>query len=176
MKKYFVLQVRASSEKKFIEKFYLLNDISKDECELLFPERQLTIRRQGQILKDLQPIFPGYIFLKVDDLTEELIALFRKMDGYIRFLPCTPNAKPLYGNDLDIVVSFTSFGQTLGVSKVYFNENDRIVVTEGPLLGFEGNIIKVDRRKKRVKIKLTFANNDFTVDLAFEDVGKKNSV
>jgi transcriptional antiterminator NusG len=42
---------------------------------------------------------------------------------------------------------------------------------DGPLLGLEGKIIKVDRRKKRAKIKLNLYDDSFTVDLAFEVIG-----
>ena len=54
-----------------------------------------------------------------------------------------------------------------------FDENDRIVVIEGPLKGFEGSIIKVDRRKHRAKIQVDFAGNAHTMDLSFEDIEKK---
>lgn len=176
MKQYYVIQVRSGIEKKIIDHFYLLNKISKEECELVFPQRKLKIRRQGQNVTDLQPLFPGYVFLITNKFNEELIQKFKKVDGFIRFLPSTLNAMALYGQDLEIVKNFTAFGETLGASKVYFNENDRIVVTEGPLLGFEGNIIKVDKRKKRVKIRLNFANNYFTIDLAFEEITNQKNV
>lgn len=57
-------------------------------------------------------------------------------------------------------------------SKVYFNEEDRIVVSEGPLKGLEGRIIKVDKRKGRAKIKLDFYDNSFAIDLAFEIISR----
>jgi transcriptional antiterminator NusG len=58
-----------------------------------------------------------------------------------------------------------------GKSKVYFDANSRIVVTEGPLMGLEGKIIKVDKRKGRAKIKLDLYNDSFSIDLAFELLG-----
>jgi transcriptional antiterminator NusG len=54
---------------------------------------------------------------------------------------------------------------------VYFNENSRIVVVEGPLVGLEGRIIKVDKRKGRAKISLDLYNDSFAIDLAFEVIG-----
>ena len=43
---------------------------------------------------------------------------------------------------------------------------------EGPLKGFEGSIIKVDRRKQRAKIRVDFAGSSHTMDLSFEDIEK----
>jgi len=54
---------------------------------------------------------------------------------------------------------------------VYFNEDSRIVVVEGPLMGLEGRIVKVDRRKGRAKIMLDLYNDSFSIDLAFEVIG-----
>jgi transcriptional antiterminator NusG len=59
----------------------------------------------------------------------------------------------------------------VGKSKVYFNENSRIVVVEGPLYGLEGRIIKADKRKRRAKINLDLYNDSFTIDLAFDIIG-----
>ena len=65
-------------------------------------------------------------------------------------------------------------GPVAGKSKVYFDENSRIVVTEGPLMGLEGKIVKVDKRKGRAKIKLDLYDDSFAIDLAFEVIGTLN--
>ena len=47
---------------------------------------------------------------------------------------------------------------------VHFDENERIVVNEGPLKGLEGSIIKVDRHKQRAKIQLDVHGSTYTLD------------
>lgn len=66
------------------------------------------------------------------------------------------------------------FGPKIGDSMVHFDENERIVVDEGPLKGLEGSIIKVDRRKQRAKIQLDFHGSTYTLDLGFEDISRQN--
>ena len=66
-------------------------------------------------------------------------------------------------------------GPVAGKSRVYFNENSRIVVVDGPLLGLEGKIIKVDKRKGRAKIKLDLYDDSFSIDLAFETIEPASS-
>lgn len=173
MQQFYVIQVRVGYERKFIANFYKHCPELESTCILKFPERMLFIRRQGKQLQELQPVFSGYVFIVTETLNEELIAQLKKEDNFIRFLPRTNDVMPLSGNDLTLIKRFTDFGEVLGPSKVYFNENDRIVVTEGPLLGQEGSIIKVDRRKKRAKIQLQFAENTFTIDLSFEVIETK---
>ena len=59
-------------------------------------------------------------------------------------------------------------GPIAGISRVFFDENSRIVVMDGPMAGLEGRIIKVDKRKKRAKVKLNLYEDSFTVDLGYE--------
>jgi transcriptional antiterminator NusG len=40
-------------------------------------------------------------------------------------------------------------------------------------MGLEGYIVKVDRRKKRARVKLSLYQNSFAIDFAFEEISKK---
>ena len=59
-------------------------------------------------------------------------------------------------------------GEVVEKSKVYFDENKRIRVTEGALKGLEGHIVKVDKRKRRAKVKLALYDDSFLIDFGFE--------
>jgi len=115
-------------------------------------------------------VFPGYIFVEAED--EDILnhnRLFRRTEGFYRFLRSNRDIKPLAGKDLELVLHFVKkAGPVAGISKVRFDENSRIVVMEGPLSGLEGRIIKVDKRKKRAKVRLNLYDDAFAIDLAFE--------
>lgn len=123
------------------------------------------------MFEDIRGIFPGYIFLELDDTANiaDYSWDFRRTEGFFRFLRSNQDIQALQGKDLEVVLHFIKqLGGISGVSKVQFDENDRIVVAEGPLMGMEGKIIKVDRRKGRAKIKLDLYDDSFAIDLAFE--------
>jgi transcriptional antiterminator NusG len=165
----YAVQVKTRDEEKFIKLFAAWH--REEEVSIYFPKRVLRVRRQGKITTIAAPVFSGYIF--ADPGEEERLAgrlwELRKTGGFLRFLPSTIDARPLQGGDLETVLHFIRLpGQTAGVSKVCFDENARIVVKEGPLLGLEGRIVKVDRRKGRAKIRLDIYENSFTIDMAFE--------
>jgi transcriptional antiterminator NusG len=169
--KYYAFQVRARGEEKFIKFFKALHP--EVSFKLYFPQRRLDIRRRGKIHQSLAAIFPGYIFVEIDDQNGEDISAhhwaFRRTEGFFRFLKSNQNITPLVDRDLELVLHFIKkAGPVAGVSRAYFNENARIVVTEGPLMGLEGKIIKVDKRKGRAKIKLDLYDDSFSIDLAFE--------
>jgi transcriptional antiterminator NusG len=116
-------------------------------------------------------VFPGYIFIEIEkkDTIVKYHWLFRRTDGFFRFLKSNQNIKPLAGRDLETVLHFVKkTGPLAGISRVYFNESSRIVVVDGPLSGLEGSIIKVDKRKGRAKVKLDLYDDSFSIDLGFE--------
>jgi len=166
---YYAIQVKTRSENKYIQ---LLNAIHPESSlPIHFLQRQLDIRKNGRIKSIKLPVFPGYLFIEAsnDEEIKEKQWDFRRIEGFQRFLTSNHNITPLINRDLDIVLHFiNNVGPLAGRSKVYFNENTRIIVMEGPLLGLEGRILKVDRRKGRAKIKLDLYDDSFTIDLAFE--------
>jgi transcriptional antiterminator NusG len=133
----------------------------------------MPVRKGGITRQQIEPVFPGYIFLESENFDRELYWAIRTTSGFYRFLPDNRNPKPLEGMDLSILKHFISFGPVAQASKVHFDENDRIHVTEGPLKGLEGKIIKVDKRKGRAKVKLDMYDESFLIDLAFEVMGQK---
>ena len=119
-------------------------------------------------------VFPGYLFLESEEkMLRKYHWQFRRTDGFYRFLKTNQNIEPLSGRDLEIVLHFIKkAGPLAGISNVYFDNNERIVVIDGPLAGLEGNIVKVDKRKKRAKIKLDLYDDSFTIDLGYELIDK----
>ena len=152
---YYVIQVATGNESDFI------NDLKRLEPELsknysfIYLTRELTIRRQGKWRKETLPLFASYIFVEAaGEIPALAVQKLKKIPGFYHFLNSNVDIVPLSGSDLSILQHFMGIGSKIGASLVKFDENDRIVVIEGPLKGLEGNIIKVDRRKQRAKIRI----------------------
>jgi len=171
---YYAIQVKTRGEEKFMRLFSALHP--KMGLSLHFPRRRIDIRRRGVIRQSTAAVFPGYVFIEAEQ--DDILAHqwdFRRTDGFYRFLKSNQNIRPLADRDLELVLHFIKkAGPIAGISRVYFNENARIVVVDGPLIGLEGRIIKVDKRKKRAKIKLDLYDDSFAIDLAFEVIGALN--
>jgi transcriptional antiterminator NusG len=164
--KYYAIQVITGSEEKFIK---LYNSTHSDlPLPIYHLQRELKERHDGKIVQKVLSLFPGYLFIACEDV-EKYNWPLRHTDGFVRFLRSNQDIVSLEGRDLEIVLHFIlKTGAIAGISKVFFNESDRIVVREGPLKGLEGKIIKVDKRKGRAKIKLDLYGDAYVVDLGFE--------
>ncbi|MFP4301807.1 MAG: antiterminator LoaP [Spirochaetaceae bacterium] len=169
---YYVLQVYTGEEERYMR---LAEKEIGGRARLIWPRRQLNIRKRGVRKKVLAPLFPGYLFLETDQLTVPLISSLRQVSGFVRLLETTATPKPLAGNDLELVRHFLGFGEVVKESKVTFDEKSRIEVIEGPLQGLEGRIVKVDKRKGRAKVRLDLYKDSFLVDLGFEILSHSRS-
>lgn len=170
---YYAIQVRTTQENDFLRRIQAQKaDENRIESRLFIPKRLMAIRKAGKMSNKLYPVFPGYIFLETEELTEHDRWIIRHTEGFYRFLKSTKEPTPLTDQDKRLLLHFISFGEYADISKVCFDENDRIVVLEGPMKGLEGNIVKVDRRRGRAKIALDLFKNGFLVDFSFKVVEK----
>ena len=169
---YFVLQVQTRMEARVLKlarSALAVAGCAGDEYgRLLFPQRTLTIRRRGKTQQETTAIYPGYLFLEAETVHPEVYWALRPVDGIYKFLKSNTDIEPLHGDDRRTLVHFLDHGETVAASKVAFDENNRIQVAEGPLKGLEGRIVKVDKRKRRAKVRLNMYENSFMVDFGFE--------
>jgi|GEM_PF-88986 len=176
--KYFVIQVLTREEPKYLT---LARNALRVDCpewfeegRFLWPRRKLTVRRRGKTKEELAPIFPGYLFYEAEELPTEVYWTLKRTSGFIRFLKSNQNIEPLTGDDKGLLLHFLSYGEIVDKSTVSFDENNRIVVLDGPMKGLEGLIVKVNKRKKRAKVKLTLYEQSFLIDFGFEFLEKKS--
>jgi transcription termination/antitermination protein NusG len=167
---YYVIQVRTRGEQKYMS--LARQELETEPVTILFPQRKLKIRKKGVVKDSLAPIFPGYVFVGTEELTTQQYWLFKRVPGFFRFLEDNDHITPLEGSDRELLLHFLKFGEIVDTSRVVFDENARIRVVEGPLSGLEGNIVRVDRRKGRAKVRLDMYNSVFLVDFGFETLEK----
>jgi transcriptional antiterminator NusG len=165
---YYAIHVLTDHEDDYIKRLAPLLEGKR----VFVPKRMLKIRRHGKDKEETSAIFPGYVFLECEYLLGDLDAYWaaRRTAGFIRFLRDNIAPQPLSDQDRELLLHFISFGEYADTSKVSFDENDRIVVLEGPLKGLEGKIVKVDRRRGRAKVALSIYDTGYLIDFSFEAV------
>lgn len=163
---FFALQVMSGREDAYIELF----SKSRPDQILYNVKKKIRTRKKGKQVMHMTCLFPGYIFFQAEGEkpSAEIVSALKHTRHFMRLLPATDNIKALRERDMEIIRHLISFGREIGPSLVTFDENNRIKVIQGPLMGLEGNIIKVDRRKRRAKIQLEMNDSPITFDLGFD--------
>ena len=130
-------------------------------------ERRLHNRRRGWFEA---PLFPGYVFFEVDSLTPQFFESLRSINGFCRILYDNQHPTQINGQSLEELKLFIKNGEHWGISKVLFVPGQKIKAVSGPLVGLEGQIVAVNRKKKQITVQSSLTQDGKRFDLLYEDV------
>lgn len=121
------------------------------EC---FVPRYASRRKMRGVWTDFAtPLLPGYVVAVTDD-PWELARVLRGVPGFTKLLTLGETFAPLSKDDRQWIDRWTKEGnRTIPMSMAY-KEGNRIVVTEGPLTGYEAMITRVNRRKCLASVEI----------------------
>ncbi|MCH5295983.1 MAG: hypothetical protein J1F14_08820 [Treponema sp.] len=164
---YYCVMVLTGEEKSFKARASeALGNLDPD-VRFYFFERSLYTERRGWFLGAL---FSGYLFFQVRRLTPEILSVLRGIKGFCRILRDNQNPTMIQGDTLQELRFLIDNGEVLGVSRVQFLPGQKIKAVSGPLVGYEGQIKFVNKKKRRVTVCSLLADGGVTFDLKYDEV------
>lgn len=163
---YYVIAVKTGGEQRYIKSAE--NLMSERDGRFVWPRRALSIRKEGVTSESIAPLYPGYLFWETRELSDRSIMALRRGIGFVKFLRSNYDITPLCRREHELFSELIAYGEVIKKSSVVFDESNRIRVIDGPLRRLEGSIVKVDRRKGRAKVALSFHGRTIVADLGFE--------
>ena len=168
---YFCVNCMASKEEdveKRINK--CLTERLEEDFLVWIPKKEVRERRNGRTEIRERPMFTGYLFLFWEGSDESLFPIFelRHIPGLTRILAYDDGSHALKGRDLEFAHWIHMNDGYITQSKVLFTEGQRIHICEGPLRGFDGNVVKVDKHHKRIVLRFEIGGNISDVSFTVE--------
>ena len=172
---YYVIQVQTGKEEKVIEdiKRYKKHEDIFD----VFSPSMKQLRKYKDGWKEVTvKCFPGYLFVETDDVKqlfkdlywiEGFTKLLGKEEGSENFLPLNKEESRV----IDILYSEES-GRTTEISDITIEKGDKIRVVSGPLMGFEGYIVKKNLHKRQVTVKISLAGRGVEANVGINIITK----
>ena len=156
---YFCAQVITGKEIETKASIEHLLEGQDQETVVWFPTKETREKRKGIESTVSKPLFAGYLFIYWDGEKEIDFPLIdiRRLTNVIRFLRYNSGAYALQGKDLEFAKWIHMHRGNIKRSKVIFKEGQRVHICEGPLTGFDGNVIKVDKHHKKITLGFDFA-------------------
>jgi transcriptional antiterminator NusG len=165
---WYVLFVCTNQEEKV--KTFLEKEVG-NQYQFIVPTRELRERKDGKWHSVKRRLFPGYVLIK-GIMSIETYYKFKRIPGIIKLLSGEEEFLTVDEKELKVLkILIDNDDNNIGISTVY-KENDGIRIIAGPLTGMEGQIIKVDFRKGRAKVSLSFMNEERIVELGIGVVDK----
>jgi len=165
---WYVLFVCSNQEEK-VKK--ILESEVGDAYKFIVPTRELRERKDGKWNTIKRKLFPGYVLIK-GIMNIDVYYKLKKIPGVIKLLSSEDEVLTVDESELRVLkILIDNDGNNIGISSLY-KENDGVKIVAGPLMGLEGQIIKIDYRKGRAKVSLRFMNEERVVELGIEVVDK----
>ena len=135
----------------------------------LVPQKVLYVRENKRLIEKVSILFPGYIFVEAP-ISFSIREISRE-DGVFKVLTSSDEEWYLSGSDEEYARKLFEIGGTVGISKVYY-EGDRIRAVSGLLCDYEGQIVRVDRRKSKAQVRFHVGLREVLVWLGFEEIDR----
>ena len=139
-------------------------------CRAISPKIVQRKWIKGKSFEEVSDYLPGYVFLYTDDRLQEF-GILRSMDGVLRLLGKQEDGYRLTGEDKRFADMLYANKGVIGILKAY-EVGDRIRLAAESLPGYEGEVIRVDRRKGRAQISIRFDEKEIKLWVGFELIGK----
>jgi len=141
--KWYALYTKPRWEKKVAE--VLFRKKIENYCPLNKVLRQWSDRKKIV----LEPLFASYVFVKAAEKNHSEI---RKMDGIINFVYWLNKPAIIRDEEIESIKDFLKEHANVRLEKTSVNINDRVRITRGALMEYEGQVI--DIKNSTVKVIL----------------------
>lgn len=169
---WYVIFVETGYEEAFC---YYIDKITKNLYEeiqynFLVPKRKIYERKKGIRQEVIRTMFPGYVLINTNHIVDFFMQV-KNSPHVIRFLTQENYFLEVKEEEIEKILSLVNSYGLIELSKAFIKD-DKVVIIEGPLLGMEGIIKKIDKRKGRVKVDISINENNLLIDLGIEFINK----
>lgn len=141
--------------------------------ELFVPRYQVERKIHGTYETLTRALFPGYV-VAITNRVQALNERLHKVPAFTRMLGSESSFVPLDSAEVAFIQAFTSERRrVVRVSKAVA-EGDRIVVVEGPMIGREGWIVSVNRRRGTAKVRTEMFGRTMTAEIGIAVMSRRD--
>lgn len=172
---YFVIQVVSRTENEMMKtiKDYVPSSLIKD---IFVPLRKRMKKVDSKWIEYDERCFPGYIFVETD-LPKELSVELKKIEKFSMLVGFGKGASryfmPLSEEEEVMINRLIGKNNVIDLSRITIEEGKVIKIIDGPLMGFEGTLIKYNLHKRVAIIEIDFAGNKSKIQLGIDIIEEK---
>lgn len=135
-----------------------------DENVFIF-ENEMEYKVNGEWIKDRKPFFSGYIFVELDESkAQDFDYRLRKEKHPLKLMGIDGKITPIKPEEEDYLTKLGGDNHIIQYSEG-FRIDDRVEIISGSFKGFKGEISKLNRHKRRARIKMSLMGIETEVDI-----------
>jgi transcriptional antiterminator NusG len=131
-------------------------------------EKKIKVKR-GKRVEEEEKVYPGYILVDMI-VTDDSWYVVRNTPRVTGFVGSGVQPVPLKQDEIDEL--FGRMKADMPMHLIDFEQDDRLIIVDGPFKDFEGRVSEVDRQRGKVKILVSMFGRETPVELDFLQVRK----
>lgn len=180
--KWYVLFVKAGMEE--VVKQGITKHLKYVKC--MVPQKKVPEKKDGKFTDNIRNIFPGYVFINTS-MEVGMYYHLKKIPGILSLLNYQNSKdkvlqtkdestyfKHVPDHEMAPLLCFLNNADIIDYSQIFL-QGRKVIVKSGPLMGMEGIIKKVERRKNRAKVAFTFIGSEKWIDLGVQILSTEDS-
>ena len=167
---WYVIQVITGDEKNTVNMCKAIVHEST-EHEFFIPETDRKKRLKGKWHNIRKPMFPGYVFISTEGM-DELYEELKNVPKLTKVLGTDNMVTPISQPEERLIKRLTN-KQHVAEMSVGYIEGDKLIISEGPMIGMEAMVKKIDRHKRIAILSITMFGNSTDVTMGLEVLHKK---
>jgi len=170
-----------------MENWYILFVLQKDEEKIksfliskglnaFIPKREIIFKRHGLKFLVSKPLFPNYVFIKSNlDQTafSGLLTKFKQeKSGILRLLIYDKDGTPALNTEEQVFLNSMLNEDNIVVPSNGYLENQKVVIIDGPLIGYESKIKAVNKHKNYAKLLINIFDREIYIEAPLNIIKK----
>ncbi len=145
-------------------------------ARVLFPMFDREELKNGAWIVKTRPLLPGYVFIYSETHIEpHTFYRCQRVNRLLGYAEPAHSEYTLSGGDLDFAQWVLSHDGHIGVSRAML-VGDKTTIIDGPLKRYEGEILKIDRRRRSALVAVSVGEMTKNVWLSFHWMTLKEGV
>lgn len=173
LKNWYVLYVVGGKERKICDFLQ-----SENDWEVFTPYKEVVHKVKGERVIVKKLLFPSYVFIETmlmpADFRQKLQNKRQQIQGILRELKYEDNISTLTEKEQAYLSRLMNNDKVVSLSKGEIIDG-KVMITEGPLIGYESRIKKIDRHKRRAILEVEINGNSLEINVPLEIVKKIES-
>ncbi|WP_434777048.1 transcription termination/antitermination protein NusG [Neisseria sp. Ec49-e6-T10] len=140
--------------------------------QILVPVEEVVDIKNGQKTISERKFFPGYVLVEMEmtDDTWHLVKSTPKVSGFLGGKANKPT--PISQREVDAILQQMQSGVEKPRPKVQFEVGEKVRVTEGPFVDFNGSVDEVNYERNKLRVSVQIFGRETPVELDFVQVEK----
>jgi transcriptional antiterminator NusG len=173
---WYVLFAKTGYEQKAVDEISRAWKI--DDLNPFIPTYDMPFRRAGKVSLEKRLLFPGYIFIESEINEKEFYVAVRQFIVQSKYAlkllhygGFSDSNFAMKDEDREIFLKLYNKNYCIEMSRGFI-EGDKIIIIDGPLLGFESYIKKINRHKMEAIIAIKLMGDVREIKVGLETVKK----